>query len=305
MDIFYKYYSSEFNVLKHLESPSIKLANVASFNDPFENQLADGLITMLAKKTMQSLHAEDEMYEKEFQEIFKLLNIYFGVVTLTETHRNLLMWAHYASSHSGVCIGYKADFFDKLDKTLIKSELPDVDIKYLPHRVIYDSKRFDEERFEYIDTSYHGLFTHVLNAMSKKSDEWIYEKEHRCIIPFVWTDKISVKPNSPKIIKDNIAILVEEGMLRKDKEEHDYIFIDHETIERTKHLLSRNPNIIMLKNIEIESIDSIYIGSRYDPKDADKLTEKIKSNPSKYGHIKLYKYKVNENDFSLDIVPIS
>ena len=87
-----------------------------------------------------------------------------GVISLTETKRNLLMWSHYADSHKGMVIEFdiKHKFFNT----------PEVGNNFegLVHRVRYDRERPDDVK------GWYEWFIY-------KSDEWIYEKEHRFLVP--------------------------------------------------------------------------------------------------------------------------
>lgn len=87
-----------------------------------------------------------------------------GVISLTETKRNLLMWSHYADSHKGMVIEFdiKHKFFNT----------PEAGNNFegLVHRVRYDRERPDDVK------GWYEWFIY-------KSDEWIYEKEHRFLVP--------------------------------------------------------------------------------------------------------------------------
>ncbi|MBL0657493.1 DUF2971 domain-containing protein [Aeromonas dhakensis] len=299
MNVLYKYYSSNFDLKKHLESPSMKLSTTKSFNDPFEKNIPHDLATMLTEKLKSELppdlkRYQDEEYISTYTEVSKS----FGVTALTETHRNILMWAHYASSHRGLCIGYKSDFFDRLNK-LPKEYSSNTPI-YMPKRVIYDYKRFDSEQHD----SSHTTYDLIMRAMMTKSDEWIYEKEHRCIIPFSWADKF-IKTEDVSFSTEQII----EGFLSDDK--IDGPFIDEDTgvieykfngFEYDARDLASCDGISIFKNIEIESIDSIYLGCEYQGM-ANII--KLITSEQRYKHIKLYRYTMDKNNFSLDLIPLA
>lgn len=89
-----------------------------------------------------------------------------GVISLTETRDNLLMWSHYADHHRGMVVEYDLHhpFFTELDG---KTERLG--------RVLYRKQRSrdlypDSENSELVD---------LYGILFEKSDEWIYEKEHR------------------------------------------------------------------------------------------------------------------------------
>ncbi len=104
-----------------------------------------------------------------------------GLISLTTKKNNLLMWAHYASSHKGFVIQFdhKNDFFKTrtyLNKENIENEI------YL-QKVNYDKDRPSECLYTLDKQS--TLFT--------KSKEWKYEKEYRMIMPL---EKIGLNEKS-------------------------------------------------------------------------------------------------------------
>ena len=297
MNILYKYYSSSFDIKNHLESPAIKLAHVKSFNDPFETQISDIHAEKLADMIIQSSNTIDEVTKRNFVHSYKLISSLFGVVSLTETHRNILMWSHYASSHKGICVGYDIDFFDRLEKEKGGIAKNEAIIQYSPKRVIYDSKRFDLEQKIELDETLES----IINAMGKKSDEWIYEKEHRCIVPFTWADKFIAHDWCPKSKLKRIN--KEYGQPQGEKANEYYFSYPNRSLD--VYSIAQSNDFTVLKEISLESINSIYIGSNFGFKETCSLKTLIDSNPQKYSHIRLYKYEINPNDFALDILPLA
>ncbi|HHQ4556901.1 TPA: DUF2971 domain-containing protein [Aeromonas hydrophila] len=297
MNTLYKYYSSYFDISEHIGSPSIKLAHVNSFNDPFETQIAHVHAESLAKISMELSNETGSASKHELIQSYKKLNSYFGVVSLTETHRNILMWSHYASSHKGVCVGYNKDFLEAQASKKAKYSNEEDILNYKPQRVIYDSKRFDLEQQE------SNTLKSVLHAMRKKSDEWIYEKEHRCIVPFTWADKIKVSSPISKEATEIIEEALAESIIKNGKSENEFIL--NKINKFDIHRFTNNENFTAFKEINIKSINSIYLGGRFGHEKTCKMKQLIDSKPNLYGHIRLYKYEINENNFSLDIIPLS
>lgn len=103
-----------------------------------------------------------------------------GVISFTETKKNILMWAHYADSHKGVVVEFDKyhPFFNQ------RSESNNYEGKI--HRVRYDRDRPNNIKMWYEWFIY-------------KSDEWIYEKEHRLLVDLYKADKVfkgAVKSNN-------------------------------------------------------------------------------------------------------------
>jgi Protein of unknown function (DUF2971) len=100
----------------------------------------------------------------EFRETIKNTDQYFGVLSLTETPDNLLMWSHYSGQHTGMVID-----FDESHSIFDERKSPKDFIRHL-QQVIYSDTRPILDTFE--DFSY-------ADYMLTKSTEWSYEKEWR------------------------------------------------------------------------------------------------------------------------------
>lgn len=90
-----------------------------------------------------------------------------GVSCLSESENSLLMWAHYANNHRGLCVEY--DLLE-INRILNFSAIP---VIYSEERTCFDF--FDPQTIEK-DTL--KLF---IQSLTSKSPEWSYEKEWRII----------------------------------------------------------------------------------------------------------------------------
>ena len=84
-----------------------------------------------------------------------------GVLSLTERPDNMLMWAHYADSHSGYCL--------ELDATIQPMSLA-YRVRYAEARPVF--RLFDPNRIDIIERS-----------LLHKADFWCYEREWRMVRP--------------------------------------------------------------------------------------------------------------------------
>lgn len=82
-----------------------------------------------------------------------------GILCLTPHNDNLLMWAHYADSHKGVCIEYDLQ--------------TDINAFCFPKKVEYSD---DYMRFNYVKNH-----EHVTDCIFHKSSAWSYEDEYRIV----------------------------------------------------------------------------------------------------------------------------
>jgi len=87
-----------------------------------------------------------------------------GVVSLSGTCDNLLLWAHYASAHTGICIEFRASEAAHVD-LFFGSSLP---VEYQKERPVIQFCR-------------DGVKESVQKALLTKSTDWEYEKERRII----------------------------------------------------------------------------------------------------------------------------
>ena len=103
------------------------------------------------------------------------LEKHIGILSVTESPNNLLMWAHYANSHQGFVIEFDSThpFFDQR-----KSE--EDELRHLS-KVIYSKKR---PNLQLLQISSMNEFLLV------KSNEWFYEEEWRMLMALSDANKI-------------------------------------------------------------------------------------------------------------------
>ena len=146
----------------------------SALNDPFELRPSDQYMRdhtwdLLAQREMtpepefseELIDFNSEFLEKAFKKI--------GIVSFSETNDNLLMWSHYADNHRGIVVTFDTshDFFKKdgsKSRELGRVHYRKDRMKALPQRLKNGFHMADSTRIYF-----------------EKSDEWIYEKEHRLI----------------------------------------------------------------------------------------------------------------------------
>lgn len=171
-NLLYKYYNIA-GINRLLESKSIYFSNCKEFNDPFES--AVNIISEHSPekhfKSLVSVGMDIELARELTRQISKgLINgksvlkeateealASFGYFCMTTKPDNLLMWAHYADSHRGVCVKFDI--------------LKDLDTFTVPIPVEYDEHYID---FDTIDGD-------LLSVIRRKSPEWKYENEYRIV----------------------------------------------------------------------------------------------------------------------------
>jgi hypothetical protein len=185
----YKYFPPVSYVEKVLSGESIMFScPPVDFNDPFEFrpivQYSDqaeahaNYRRLLMKEGMNSIEARlraDTIVERfgtdglPFHEMASYTSVVskWGALCLTSSPTSLLMWAHYARDHKGVCIGFRAEAppFDHALRVRYRDEYPIMDFS------VRDDRRH---------------YANVENALLVKSKCWSYEKEWR-ILKTTWS----------------------------------------------------------------------------------------------------------------------
>lgn len=198
-------YCSFMRAIEILKSAKIRLTQPSDFNDPFEmhpefqlmskEDIAElppaldeqgNVVPGMRQLTPEAMH---RMFAAVLPHIARMAPIHnqypgatfaiannavgrdyydqnFGVLSLSETPDNLLMWSHYGDSHRGVVLGFDENhtFFQGAEITPGLSRLNRVE--YNQKRPILSSTTRDNPK-----------------VFLRKSTEWAYEKEWRLIRP--------------------------------------------------------------------------------------------------------------------------
>jgi len=98
------------------------------------------------------------------------------ITCFSKRNDSILMWSHYANSHSGVCFEFEEDrpFFKDV---IYSDERPKINLYKAMSRILgYD---FVNEKITYQDKI---LIESILTPFFIKSKEWSYEEEVRCLL---------------------------------------------------------------------------------------------------------------------------
>ncbi|MGX5834860.1 DUF2971 domain-containing protein [Aeromonas piscicola] len=301
MQVVYKYLP--IMSLDYIDNPTIKLSQAEQLNDPFESNPCENIYESIRQRRLKLKFTQEEAEAHASEHKISIKNrlTLNGIVAFSETPRNSLMWAHYGSHHSGMCIGFKRDLF----KNIYFDESP-FNVPILePKKINYDNFRIEND-FESEDPS-NELKDLINRHLFTKSDEWIYEKEHRSIIPLSATKKIKlIKPNAPcqlaqahlKTADDVIKHLLTKRRITSLEEDNTYEVIRNDMLDATLFLLSScSGGVIFLTEIEPLHIDSIYLGCKVSEDVKNSFIQKIKTTQNK--GIKLFKFNISTTRFEL------
>ena len=191
----YKYIDAA-SCIKILENRSLAFRNPLSFNDPFEfslnlidfSTMSEADIREVVNDCYSFLNRKDrrQLWEAgkttllktlsgELEKLMKLDIEHHGVSCFSAEYDHLLLWSHYAKSHTGVCIG-----FDMVELFYIIAQ------DSHPERLI----RKVDYRDELLPFPYmKGRQEATIRWMTTKSKVWDYEKEIRIILSFLKFNK--------------------------------------------------------------------------------------------------------------------
>lgn len=302
MNTLYKY--TNFFGLRELIDHCLRLSLPSTLNDPFESTFNEKLESeMMSAFDINTfdLSIPDNAPEWLIKTIMKSqinsIMDQYGIISLSETPRNLLMWAHYANEHKGICIGYKSNILES-HSDLPPSKLGLEEIK--PIKVNYDNLRPHEIRKTKLNEL--EMKKELKNHFLTKGDDWIYEKEHRLIIPIHWADRLKLlkkydhDSSLMQVIKneEDDKNIVEYS----DPNKHMYNINKFSAIH---HWASDKKDVAYLIKIKPKDIVSIHFGCKFDEYQQKIIEDYVNLRDSKLSHVKLYKLKPSRKRFEFDI----
>lgn len=165
-----KLYKYTPHIESFIKNPMLRCTPAHELNDPFELQLTENTVTEF-KKLLEFDHAESYL---------NMSHSYNGVVSLSETKSNILMWSHYASEHKGGVIEFTFDVeYDCRQEMVQRGFISSIaDNQYGFDRVKYRLER--EPESDLYNTQGYDLYQNLRKHLFfTKADAWSYEKEHR------------------------------------------------------------------------------------------------------------------------------
>lgn len=178
----YKYYSDRPEKLETVKLGRMWYSAPCNFNDVFdcdividEKEIFSSALKMIPGKREARpgspvwLQLKGEIGKKirSLRSTFDNMKTTMGISCLSESNDSLLMWAHYANNHSGMCVEYELLEINK-------------QLRFSPVPVIYSNERpsFHSINPDTIDTDSMNI---LIESLTSKSPEWSYEKEWRII----------------------------------------------------------------------------------------------------------------------------
>ena len=163
----------------------------------------------------------------------------YGIISLTETKDNLLMWSHYTDKHKGMVVEFDIsnNFFNSTYARENNSHLGKI------QRVLYRKERL---------TSVNNNL--MMEPYFHKSDEWAYEKEHRLLLSLGSADIFMIsKENAKALIEQDF--LVEEKLIKLNC---DFFRTDGTALRG----ISNKSNFMSMFEVPKKAIKSVSFGCR-------------------------------------------
>lgn len=262
------------------EEGFIRLSQPSALNDPFEAAFCRKSLDELANHFDEPTSWDPEFGRLKFSQYIDLRMHHIGVISLTESKENLLMWAHYANDHKGIVAGIAylpqiGSIFECLFRAdcLINSAWGEGWSKFdgtptpVPYRkgLRYRNDKFD---YDYSNISTEGADRVLYEVFLQKSDEWIYEQEHRVILRLEQADRViipdissvgnlrmqhNIKNANYSILNTNTGSCIVNLFEVADDAERTAL-----AMELAK--LSKNPKTVYLMKLSSSSINNCLIG---------------------------------------------
>ena len=178
----YKYYSDTPEKFEAVKENKMWYSAPCNFNDVFDGDISidhkkvftEALKLVPDKRGIRpgsnawkNLQATINQQLRALRGNFEEMRYTTGVSCLSESETSLLMWAHYAHNHQGICVEY--DLLE-INRILNFSAIP----------VIYSQER---TCFDFLDPQsiQYDAQKLLIQSLTSKSPEWSYEKEWRII----------------------------------------------------------------------------------------------------------------------------
>ncbi|WP_303804327.1 DUF2971 domain-containing protein [Aeromonas rivipollensis] len=287
-----------------IDNPTIKLSLPSRLNDPFEKSLSADI----KKYLLGCFKNPDSESSKNILEITEMLLNFICIVSLSETHRNSLMWAHYANEHAGMCLGIDSTYLEHKKSVTLPAGNDKVGIigQHIPKKMNYDNVRFDMDGHDLIPHhefgSVAGYQKFLFKQLSLKSDEWIYEKEHRSIVPINYADAVIIKRKGRPVFLDEFIKRNEESGAMESLGYERYKILANDCFKHLAaiHHTFEKDRLSFICKIPAKKIKSLYLGVNYNKENQDKILDKLCKNNHPLKHIKIYKKEVDESRFEFN-----
>lgn len=150
-----------FDCIPILEASESKEDRIAFLNQVLGTRFPNISPEKHKELVLEGLNNGDVFKRENLEKVYFSILKDYGIYCLSEINNDILMWSHYANSHTGICIEFDASIEETLFWYAFK-------IRYKENIPIVDPMIFDED----------DIF---LKSLAIKSNHWQYEQERRVI----------------------------------------------------------------------------------------------------------------------------
>lgn len=178
----YKYFPNSFDRFRTIENKTMWYSAPVHFNDVFDtdfiikreiietgiiNQLYNGKSIRPGSKEWLDIRKLTTGAIGSLRKALSSFRSDLGISCFCESNDSMLMWAHYASNHKGICVEYELMRFNS-------------ELSFTPVPVIYSDQRPCLEKMD-LDNPGKDLLRFFIDVLTTKATKWAYEKEWRII----------------------------------------------------------------------------------------------------------------------------
>lgn len=117
-------------------------------------------------------------FEKDIPKKLEVIKQQTLITCFSKTYESILMWSHYADSHSGVCLEFERPNVSDFVDVIYKKNRPKLKLAELVSFVTAQTIIGDNFNHQ-LDQQ---LVSSIMSPYLTKSEQWKYEQEVRCII---------------------------------------------------------------------------------------------------------------------------
>ncbi|OLQ94528.1 hypothetical protein BIY21_08570 [Vibrio ponticus] len=173
----YKYRDYDLRALEIIISKQLWLAEPSTLNDPFDCQVEYSQAFEAAISHLQLSAEAIKSFSRASTDVVKNLR----VLSLSKTAENPLLWAHYANSHKGVCLGFNPQYLSGWHNPQLRPQ----DVKYSNESPILEFPRYLMES-DFKDPKHRSNLVFILEEFLHqlaltKPKIWEVEEEIRVV----------------------------------------------------------------------------------------------------------------------------
>ena len=177
MQTLYKYMPLS-TLLKFMDDPCLRVTPSYCQNDPFEFGYSQNDIYKL-----KSVNSNEDIGHalRDFSNLH-------GIISLSESKDEVLMWSHYSTNHTGVVVEL---LIDRSNPQSLFINSTDLHAEAFEHSdFLFNSVNYSPERGYKTFSTITDIDFVKKHYYFTKAEQWKYEQEHRFITPLTWINRI-------------------------------------------------------------------------------------------------------------------